>query len=251
MPATTGLSSCSTVLPILPSPSARSVPRCLSDWPIWLRVCVIRSFATARLLLLLGLLLLLLRLGLLLLLLRLLRLRIFLRMPVRQNLLHRQPAHPRDVLGPAQAPQAVHRRLRHVDRVRRAEAFREDVADPGELEHRADAAAGDHARSLAGRAQQHPGGVRTPENLVRDGRPVLRHREQVLLRVLDRLRDREGNLAGLAVADADAIDLVADHDKRREREAAAALDDLGHTVDLDHAFLQLALLLARDDRALD
>src|SRR3954454_15728833 len=114
MPATTGLSSCSTVLPILPSPSARSVPRCLSDWPIWLRVCVIRSFATARLLLLRGLLLLLLR--------RLL-LRIFLRMPVRQTLLHRKAAHPRDVLGPAQAPQAVHRRLRHVDRVRRAEAF--------------------------------------------------------------------------------------------------------------------------------
>src|SRR5213082_1851963 len=54
MPATTGPSSCSTVLPILPRPSARSVPRCFWLWPIELRVWVIRTFATRRLLLLHG-----------------------------------------------------------------------------------------------------------------------------------------------------------------------------------------------------
>jgi hypothetical protein len=69
---------------------------------------------------------------------------------------------------------------------------------------------------------------------------VLRHGEQVLLRVLDRLRDRERDLARLAVADTDAVDFVADDDERREREAPSALHDLGDTVDLDHALFQLA-----------
>ena len=70
--------------------------------------------------------------------------------------------------------------------------------------------------------------------------------EHVLLRVVHGLRDRQRHLAGLAVAEADAVDLVADHDERREREAPAALDDLGDAVDLDHALLELARLLARE-----
>jgi hypothetical protein len=52
---------------------------------------------------------------------------------------------------------------------------------------------------------------------------VLRDGEEVLLRVLDRLRDGERDLARLAVADADAVDLVADDNERREREPASAL----------------------------
>src|SRR5207248_10929196 len=87
------------------------------------------------------------------------------------------------------------------------------------------------------------GGVGAAEDLVRDRRSVPRHGEHVLLRVVDRLRDRERNLARLPVADPDAIDLVADHDERREREAPAALDDLGDAVDLDHALLELAGLV--------
>ena len=71
---------------------------------------------------------------------------------------------------------------------------------------------------------------------------VLRHREEVLLRVVDGLRDRERNLARLPVADADAVDLVADHDERGEREPPAALDHLGDAVDLDHALLELSAL---------
>src|SRR5919197_1470216 len=124
MPARTGSSSCSTVRPILPSPSARSVPRCFSDWPIWLRTCVIRTFAI------------------------LFRFRRFLFL-VRQHLADRQAAHLRHLVGAAETLEAVDGRLRHVDRVRRAEALREDVADPSQLEHGADAAARDHAGSLA------------------------------------------------------------------------------------------------------
>src|SRR5213076_3101061 len=91
---------------------------------------------------------------------------------------------PGHVLGPAQVLQRGDRRLRHVDRIRRAEALGEHVADAAEL----------------------------------------------------------GNLARLAVAEADAVDLVADDDERREREAAAALDDLRDAVDLDDTLLELARL---------
>src|SRR2546428_4961382 len=78
---------------------------------------------------------------------------------------------------------------------------------------------------------------------MRDRRPVLRDGEEILLRVLDGLRDRERHLTGLAVADAHAVDLVADHHQRGERKAPAALDDLGDAVDLDNALLELAAVL--------
>ena len=86
---------------------------------------------------------------------------------------------------------------------------------------------------------------------MRDRRAVLRHREEILLRVVDRFRDRERHLTCLAVADPDAVDLVTDDDECREREPPAALDDLRDTVDLDHALLELAGLFALDHLALD
>src|SRR5437588_6441934 len=101
MPARTGLSSCSAVRPILPRPSARNVPRCAWVWPIWLRVCVIRTLAIVG----------------------------CYRRFVGKDLTNCLASHPGDVLGTAETPQAVHRRLRHVDRIRRAEALGQDVPD--------------------------------------------------------------------------------------------------------------------------
>ena len=86
---------------------------------------------------------------------------------------------------------------------------------------------------------------------MRDRRPVLRDGEQVLLSVVHGLRDRQRDLARFAVADADALDLVADHDERRERKPPAALDHLGDAVDLDYALLEFARLLARDHFTFD
>src|SRR5437764_583757 len=106
MPASTGPSSCSAVRPILPSPSARSVPRCFWVSPIWLRVWVTRTFAIA----------------------------LFCRCLVGEDLRDRQAAHLRHLVRSAKALEAVHGRLRHVDRVRRAKALGEDVADPGPLD---------------------------------------------------------------------------------------------------------------------
>src|ERR1700749_3522760 len=116
MPARTGLSSISLDLPIRPRPSARSVPRWRSDWPIWLRTCVSFTFATR--VHLLG-------------------------SPVRQDLADLLAARLRDFLGTAQLAQRGLGLLQYVDRVRGAERLREHVADAAELEHRADAAAAD------------------------------------------------------------------------------------------------------------
>ena len=62
----------------------------------------------------------------------------------------------------------------------------------------------------------------------------LGHREEVLLCVVDRLRDRQRHLASFSVAHADPIDLVPDHDQRGEGEVLASLHHLGHAVDVDH-----------------
>ena len=110
---------------------------------------------------------------------------------------------------------------------------------PGELEHRAHAAAGDDAGAGRRRLEEDAAGAEAAGRLVGDRRAVLGHAEERLLRRLDALLDRERDLVGLAVADADDVALVADDDQRREREAASALDDLGDAVDLDDALLEV------------
>ncbi len=72
-----------------------------------------------------------------------------------------------------------------------------------------------------------------------DGAAVTGHPEQVLAGALDALLDRERDLVGLAVADTDDFALVADDHERGEREAPAALYDLGDTIDLDDALLEI------------
>src|SRR6185437_15424906 len=101
----------------------------------------------------------------------------------------------------------------------------QDVVDARELEHRADTAAGDDAGALGGGLEEDLAGAELAGHGVGDRRAVLRHAEEVLLRALDALLDRERDLVRLAVADADHVLLVADDDERREREAPAALDD--------------------------
>ena len=111
--------------------------------------------------------------------------------------------------------------------------------DAGELEHRAHAAAGDHAGTGRGGLQQHAPGAEDAGRLMGDRAAVLGHAEEILLRTLDALLDRQRDLVGLAVADADDFAFVADDDQRGEREAPAALDHLGDAVDLDDALLEI------------
>src|SRR4029077_8725382 len=58
-----------------------------------------------------------------------------------------------------------------------------------------------------------------------------------LLGLLDALLDRRGDLLRLPVTDADTSGSIAHDHERGEREPPAALDDLRHAVDRDHALL--------------
>jgi hypothetical protein len=120
--------------------------------------------------------------------------------------------------------------------------LRQDVADAGRLDDGAHGAAGDDAGALRGGLEQDRAGPELLAHLVRDGGADHRDLDEVLLRVLDALADRLGHLAGLAQADADMARAVTDDDDRAEAEAAAALDDLGHAVDLDDALLERELV---------
>src|SRR5262249_4578894 len=80
-------------------------------------------------------------------------------------------------------------------------------------------------------------GTHLADDRVHDGAAGQRDREEVLAGLFGALLDGEGHLLGLAVAEADPAGAVADHHERGEREAAAALDDLGDGVDVDDARL--------------
>src|SRR5690606_32744592 len=60
---------------------------------------------------------------------------------------------------------------------------------------------------------------------------------------IHRLLHRHRHFAGLALAHADRTVAVTDHGQRGEAEDTTALDDLGHTIDRDHLFLQAVIAL--------
>ena len=94
-------------------------------------------------------------------------------------------------------------------------------------------AAGDHAGTGGGGLQHDLAGTDLPDDRMGDGAAGQRHGEEVLASLLGALLDRQWHLLGLAVAEAHAAGAVADHHERGEGEAAAALDELGHAVDVD------------------
>src|SRR5262249_33959867 len=106
----------------------------------------------------------------------------------------------------------------------------------------ADRAAGDHPGALRGRLEEDLARRVVLVDLVRDRRADGGHADEMLLRVLDTLADGLGDLRGLAEAHTDGPAAVADDADRAEAEAAAALDDFGHAVDLDDALLERELV---------
>src|SRR5262245_29104260 len=166
MPRIPGPSSCTTVARIRRSPRASSVRTWPGLSPIRLRVRVILSFLLDKN--------------------RLLGLRGTL------------APEPLKILELPDPPEGVERRLQHVVRVVRAERLGEDVLDARRLEHGPDRAAGDQARALRRRAQEHSPGAEMARDLAGERRVAERDVEQVLLGVLDRLPDRLGHLVGLA-----------------------------------------------------
>src|SRR3954465_7372689 len=163
----------------------------------------------------------------------------------RSDVLERQTAAGRDLLGADEVLQRLHRGVHDVDRVRRAQALGEHVVDAGALQHGTHRSTGDDTGTGAGRLEQHDTGGRLTLHRVRDGAGDARHRVEVLLRLLDTLGDRRGHLLGLAVAHADLAVAVAHDHQGGEAEAPATLDDLGHAIDGDHALDVVALLGGR------
>src|SRR3954469_12224279 len=161
------------------------------------------------------------------------------------DVLQRQTAAGRDLLGTDEVLQRLHGGVDDVDRVGGPEALGEHVVDAGALEHGTHRATGDDTGTGAGRLEQHDTGRRLTLHRVRDGAGDARHVVEVLLGLLDALGDRRGHLLGLAVADADlAVAVTHDH-QGGEAEAPATLDDLGHAVDGNHALDVVALLGGR------
>src|SRR5438093_1431069 len=146
------------------------------------------------------------------------------------------PALPRDAARGGQPLQAIHRRTHHIVRVRRATTLREDVADPGALQHRAHRPTGDHARSRRGRLEQHPAGAVLADDLVRNRAARERHFRHAAARRFDRLAHRFADLVRLAGRDAHVALAVPDRDERVEAEAPAALHDFGDAIDRDDVF---------------
>ena len=122
------------------------------------------------------------------------------------------------------------------------EALRQNVLDARGLQHRAHAAARDDARS--GRRRLHPdhAGAELRDDLVRDRVADHRELDDRLAGRRVALHDRGLDVLGLAEAEAHRAGAVADDDDRREREALAALDDLGDAVDRDDGLLEAAFL---------
>src|SRR6266536_2091570 len=159
-----------------------------------------------------------------------------------RDVLERQTATSRDLLRTDQALQRGHGGVHDVDRVVRAERLGQHVVDARALEHGAHRAAGDDARTGTGRLEQHHAGRCLALHGVWDRLLDARDLEEVLLGLLDTLRDRGRHLLGLAVADADRAVTVADDDEGGEAEPAAALDHLGDAVDGDEPLDVRALL---------
>src|SRR5690606_13405865 len=125
-----------------------------------------------------------------------------------------------------------------------AQRLGQDVVDASGIQDGADGTAGDDTGTRRGRTQQHDAGGVLGRDRVRDRLLDAGDAEEVLLRLLDTLRDGRGDLLGLAVAHADHAIAIAHDDECSEGEATAALHHLRHAVDRDDVLDELALLLA-------
>src|SRR5215510_7948271 len=140
------------------------------------------------------------------------------------------------------ALERVEGRPHHVVGIGRAERLRHHVLHAERLEHgahrppRDDAGAGrrcpqiDLARAMA-----------AGDVVVERAALAQRHPDQVAFGGVGRLADRLRHLACLAVTEADATLLVADHHERGKAKAPATLDHLGHAIDVDELVRELAL----------
>src|SRR5690606_27930358 len=122
----------------------------------------------------------------------------------------------RDVARRVHAGQALDRGADEVDRVARTDGLGQHVLDAHGLEHGAHRATGDDTGTLGRRLHEHAGGAMAGLHGVVQRATVEVHAGHVAAGLLHRLLDRDGDLAGLAVAEADLAGAVAGGGPRGE-----------------------------------
>src|SRR5277367_3049922 len=160
----------------------------------------------------------------------------------RFRLIRRAAAEPVDILRTAQLGQSFEGRLDEIVGIRRAEAFGQDVANTGQLDHGAHTARRDDAGAFGGRAQHDASRAETSDDFVRNGAVLNRHADQAFLGAIDALANRLGHFVGFAEAESDQAVMIARNHQRAEAEAASALHDLGDAVDVHDLLFDLEAL---------
>ena len=125
-----------------------------------------------------------------------------------------------------------------VQNVGRAHGLGQNIADSGHLQHCPDAAGGDHARSGRGRLEEDARTTHGAQRFMRNGGAGQIHDLHLLAGALRGLAHGIRHGIGLAGAHSDGALPIADHNSHAEAKAPAALHDLGHARDLDHALLE-------------
>src|ERR1700677_1119109 len=133
----------------------------------------------------------------------------------------------------------VHGGTHHVDGVARSVALGEHVAYARALEHRAHAAAGDHAGSVRGRLHVHPRGSMPSFDSVEQGIVLQGDVHQAFSGLHHRLGDRHRHFARLAIAESDPAGAVADDREGGETELLAAFDHFRDTIHGDQLLEQV------------
>src|SRR5690606_27700885 len=165
-----------------------------------------------------------------------------------EEFLHLLAALGRDALGRLHRRQALHGGADQVDRVARTDGLGQHVLHAHGFQDGAHRATGDHTGTIGSRLHEHAGRAVAGLDRVPQGAVVQVDLDHRLAGVFHRLLDGHRDLAGFAVAEADAALAVADHGQRGEGELAAALDGLADAVDrdqlLDHAVVDLLFAVA-------
>src|SRR5215212_3462230 len=135
--------------------------------------------------------------------------------------------------------QRIESRTHNVMRICRAQHFRAHVPDADFLHDGTYGATRDNASTFRSRLDHHSARAILTDQLVRQSVIDQRHANQVLLRRLDSLFDRERHFARLARAETDVPALVTNHYERREREVLTALNDFSDAIDGDYLIFQV------------
>src|SRR5262245_32780698 len=149
-----------------------------------------------------------------------------------------------DRTGRVLALEGVERCAHHIIWVGRAERFRHHILHAERLEDGPHRAASDDTGPGRRRPQVYPACTMATGHIVVQGAAFAqRHADEAALSGIGGFADRLGDLARLAVAEADPPLLVANHHERSKAEAAPAFHHLGHAVDVDELVREFAFAL--------